>query len=66
MENEELRFEFDFDIDGVRSLRSSIQYLIDVWPGAPARPKEEQEFLWHMRDQCDRCILQYTFEMNSK
>jgi hypothetical protein len=65
MDEEEFIYGLDFDINGIRALRSSIQYLIEVWPGAPARPAEEQEFLWMMRDRLDRCILQYTFDSNS-
>ena len=65
MDEEEFIYGLDFDINGIRALRSSIQYLIEVWPGAPARPAEEQEFLWVMRDRLDRCILQYTFDSNS-
>ena len=59
-------YGLDFDLNGVRALRSSIQYLIEMWPGSPARPAEEQTFLWHIRDQLDRCILQHTFEMDPK
>jgi len=59
-------YGLEFNIDGVRALRSSVQYMIEIWPGAPARPAEEQTFLWHIRDQLDRCILQHTFEMDPK
>ena len=65
MDEEEFIYGLDFDINGIRALRSSIQYLIEVWPGAPARPAEEQEFLWMMRDRLDRCILQHTFDSGS-
>ena len=58
--NEET-FEFSFDINGIRAMRSAIDYLIQVWPGAPARPTEEQEFLWHMRDQLAKCQMEHSF-----
>ena len=62
MEEDDLRYGLDFDIHGIRAMRSSVQYMIEVWPGSPARPAEEQEFLWALRDQLDRCILQHTFD----
>ena len=59
MENE---YSLTTDINGIRSLKSSIEYLIKVWPGSPARPAEEQEQLWRLRDTLDKCILQHTFD----
>ncbi len=59
MENE---YSLITDINGIRSLKSSIEYLLKVWPGAPARPAEEQEQLWMLRDTLDKCILQHTFD----
>ena len=59
MENE---YSLITDINGIRSLKSSIAYLLEVWPGAPARPAEEQEQLWRLRDTLDKCILQHTFD----
>ena len=59
MENE---YSLITDINGIRSLKSSIEYLLEVWPGSPARPAEEQEQLWRSRDTLDKCILQHTFD----
>ena len=50
------------DINGIKNLKSSIDYLLQVWPGSPARPAEEQEGLWRLRDQLNACILQHTFD----
>ena len=50
------------DINGIKNLKSSIDYLLQVWPGSPARPAEEQECLWRLRDQLNACILQHTFD----
>jgi len=50
------------DINGIKNLKSSIDYLLQVWPGSPARPAEEQEDLWRLRDQLNACILQHTFD----
>jgi hypothetical protein len=66
MEDQQLRYSLEFDINGLRAMKSSVQYLLDVWPGAPARPAQEQEFLWAVRDTLDRCILQHTFDSDPK
>ena len=60
-EHNEETFEFSFDINGIHAMKSAMDYLIQVWPGAPARPAEEQEFLWHMRDQLAKCQLEHSF-----
>ena len=54
-------YEFAFNIDGVMALKGVIDYAIKVWPGAPARPHGEQEFLLRMRDECNRCIMEHSF-----
>ena len=51
------------DIDGIRALKSAIEYLLEVWPGSPARPPEEQELLWKIRDVCKRCELEHLMNM---
>ena len=58
----EHEYSLTTDINGIRNLKSSVDYLLSVWPGAPARPAEEQQHLWVLRDQLDRCILQHTFD----
>jgi hypothetical protein len=56
-----IRYDFSLDINGVRLLKGVIDYAIEKWPGAPQRPHEEQEFLWSMRDEVNRCMLEHTF-----
>ena len=53
------------DINGIRGLKSAIEYLIQVWPGSPARPPEEQELLWTLRDTCTRCELEHLISLKS-
>ena len=52
------------DIHGMRQLKSAIEYLIEVWPGAPLRPAEEQEMLWSIRDQCSRIELEHLMTLD--
>ena len=54
-------YEFSLDIRGVHLLKGVIDYAIQMWPGAPQRPAEEQEFLWTMRDEVNRCVLEHNF-----
>ena len=61
MEEEYNEYSITTDINGIRNLKSAIEYLLQVWPGAPARPAEEQELLWTIRDLCNRCILEHSF-----
>ena len=60
-EQHEDQFELLFDINGIQALKSVIDYAIERWPGAPQRPKDEQEFLWHMRDMLAKCQMEYSF-----
>ena len=55
-------FEFNFDINAIRRLKEVIDYAIKTWPGSPARPVGEQEFLWGMRDECNKCLMEYSFQ----
>ena len=48
-------------IDDVRVLQYSVDISLKNWPGAPARPAEEQEYLWHTRDWLNKIILEHTF-----
>ena len=55
-------YEFSLDINGVHLLKGVIDYAIQNWPGSPQRPREEQEFLWTMRDEANRCVLEHNFK----
>ena len=54
-------YQVNFKIEDIRLLYHCVQQTIDKWPGSPARPVEEQEHLWYLRDSMYRMILDYTF-----
>ena len=54
-------YTVDLTIEEVRLLHHCVQETIKYWPGAPARPYEEQEHLWFMRDSLYRIMLDYRF-----
>ena len=45
----ESEYTLTTDINGIKNLKSSIEYLLQVWPGSPARPAEEQEELHSLK-----------------
>lgn len=51
-------------IDEVRMMYNHLDYSIKMWPGAPARPVEEQEFLWEMKDKYFAMLMEYNFSEN--
>ena len=61
--NEEHEYDYTMhmSIEDVRLMHYCVQKAIEYWPGAPARPYEEQEQMWFMRDQFQRMILDYQF-----
>jgi len=66
--DEEFEPSQDFDysvnltIEDIRLLHHCVIKRIEMWEGSPARPPEEQEHLWYMRDSLYRMILEYKFE----
>ena len=64
MEEEVNIYSLETDINGFRQLKSAIEYLIQVWPGSPARPAQEQEMLWDIRDQCSRIELEHMLTLD--
>ena len=61
---EENEYSITSDISGFRQLKSAIEYLIQVWPGSPARPAQEQQMLWEIRDQCSRIELEHMLTLD--
>ena len=53
------------DINGIRGLKSSLEYLIQVWPGSPARPAEEQVLLKQLLCQLNKIVLEHTLNNGS-
>ena len=50
-------------IQELRMLYNHIEYSIKMWPGSPARPAEEQEYLHRLRSRIASVIMQYNFDM---
>ena len=61
MDDQEFDYQVNLTISDVRLLHHCVSETIKYWPGAPARPYQEQEHLWYVRDTLQRMILDYTF-----
>ena len=53
--------ETRMNIRDVRSLWSSIDYYMKIWPGEPDRPKNEKKFLEGYKANLFRMITDYNF-----
>ena len=53
--------QVNMGIDETRMLYSVICYALETWPGHPARPLEEQEYLMYMKGKIFAMILDYQF-----
>ena len=51
------------NIHQIKALYGTICYSIQMWPGAPRRPVEEQEFLQSMKERLFAMIMEHNFEM---
>ena len=49
-------------IEAVRNLREVLEYFHKMWPGSPARPAEEQEFVRELLNCMTKLELEYTFD----
>lgn len=54
-------YQLDVSIEDIYLMYHCVQETIKNWPGAPARPIEEQQQLWELRDNLYRCILDHKF-----
>ena len=65
MTDDETEYEWEgtirLQIEAVYALRSVLKYCLETWPGAPARPAEEQEFLFTMIELMNRLALEHSF-----
>ena len=57
-------YSLDMNIDAVRALLSHIEYSIQMWPGSPKRPPEEQEMLINLRSTIFTILLEHNFSNN--
>jgi len=58
---EEDGYQIFLSIEDVRLFYDHTCYSIEKWPGAPARPVEEQEFLRHLKSQLFAMLADHTF-----
>ncbi len=63
MEEEDYDYDFtvNLKIEEIQLMYYCTLEAIKYWPGAPARPYEEQEKLWEVRDNLYRMILEHKF-----
>ena len=54
-------YQLNVGIEDIYLMYHCVQETIRIWPGAPARPVEEQEHLRELRDNLYRCILDHKF-----
>jgi len=54
-------FELFLSIQDVRMLYNHICYSIETWPGYPARPREEQQYLHYLKNQLFAMLADYSF-----
>jgi hypothetical protein len=57
-------YTVNITIEDVRLLYHCVIKRLEMWEGSPARPPEEQEHLWYMRDSLYRMILDYQFNQS--
>ena len=60
MNDDLMGFQVELTDEEVRTLLYAVQEALRVWPGAPARPVEEQERLQDLKD----ALFRMTLEMN--
>ena len=60
-EFEEMGFMVELSDNDVRTLFYAVQEAIRVWPGYPARPREEQEQLQALRNSLFTMTLEMQF-----
>ncbi len=61
MEEKQYDYSVNLSIDSVKLIHHCITERIKFWEGSPARPAEEQEHLWVLRDGFYSIILEDTF-----
>ena len=54
--------QLHLNIKAVNSLSELLKYFIQMWPGSPARPPEEQEFAQTLLECMNRLKLEHSFD----
>ena len=62
--DDEFWCESRLGINEVRMMYDSICFYLSIWPGPPARPQEEQQYLEHVRSRLFAAIMQYNLLNN--
>ena len=65
-DEEVMGFTIDITDDEVRTMYYAVTEAIRTWPGAPARPAEEQESLFLLRDSFFRMLLEVNYDIDGK
>ena len=60
-DDQEFEGTLHLDIKSIHALRDALRYLKQVWPGAPARPAEEQEFIDQLLVVLNQLSLEHSF-----
>ena len=60
--NDEWESQLHLNIEAVQQLTELLEYFIQMWPGSPARPPEEQEFARTLLECMRRLKLEHSFE----
>ena len=61
MNDDMMGFLVELSDDEIRTLLYAVQEAIRVWPGSPARPREEQEQLQALKTQLFTMTLEMQF-----
>ena len=54
-------FQMFLSIQDVRLMYDHVCYSIETWPGYPARPREEQQYLHYLKNQLFAMLADYSF-----
>ena len=65
MNDDLMGFQIEVSDEEVRTLLYAVNEALRVWPGAPARPVEEQEQLQMLRDSFFRMSLEANWELEA-
>ena len=60
-QDQDASYDFSFDINGIYLMKGVVDYMIQVWPGSPQRPAEEQVFLMQMKTELAKCMMHHSF-----
>jgi len=61
LDPEEWYCSVNIGIDEIRFMYSHLEYSLKMWPGSPARPVQEQQFLMDMKDKYFAMLMEYNF-----